>query len=94
MEINHIPDILNKPTDKGYIAHEHTTRIINTYQHWPKETHKATQAKLSTLRVLSYIQNIPGAELEHILNIQATHNISTSISTSTQYVDEIRAIRH
>ncbi len=31
--IEHITYIINKPTDKGYIAHAHTTRIENKYRH-------------------------------------------------------------
>ena len=53
MGIEQISEIINKPTDRGYIAYAHTTRIANTYHHWPKEAHEATQARLPTLRVLS-----------------------------------------
>jgi hypothetical protein len=63
MGIDHLTDLLNKPTDRRYIAHAHTTRVANTYQYWPKEAHEAKQAKLPTLRVLSYLQNITRAEL-------------------------------
>ena len=63
MGIEHITEIINKPTDRGYIAYAHTNKIANTYHHWPKEAHEATQARLPTLRVLSYIRNIQGAEL-------------------------------
>jgi hypothetical protein len=59
MGIEHITKIINKPTDRGYIAYAHTKWIANTYRHWPKEAHEATQARLPTLRVLSYIRNIP-----------------------------------
>jgi len=69
MGIEHITDILNKPTDRGYISHAHTTRVTNPCQHWPKKVHEANQARLPTLRVLFYIHNIPGAELEHNQNI-------------------------
>jgi hypothetical protein len=66
MGIEHITEIINKPTDGRCIAYAHTIRIANTHRHWPKEAHEATQARLSTLRVLSYLRNIPGAELENI----------------------------
>jgi len=69
MGIEHITKIINKPTDGGYIAYTHITRVANIYQHWPKEAHEATQARLTTLRVLSYPRNIPGADLEHIQNV-------------------------
>jgi hypothetical protein len=66
MSIEHITEIINKPKDRGYIAYAHTPRVANTYHHWSKEAREAIQARLSTLRTLSYIRNIPGAELEHI----------------------------
>ena len=65
LDIEHITEILNKPTEKGHIAYAHTTRVANTYNYWPKEAHEATQARLPSLRVLSYIRNIPGAELDN-----------------------------
>jgi hypothetical protein len=58
MGIEHITEIINKPTDRGYIVYAHTTRVANTHHHWPKEAHEATQARLPTLRVLSYLRNI------------------------------------
>jgi hypothetical protein len=79
MGIEHLMEILDKPTDRGYLAYGHTSRVAINYQHWPKEAHEANQAKLPTLRILSYIQHIAGAELEHILNLQAPNHIATSI---------------
>ena len=31
MGIEHISEIINKPTDRGYIAYAHTTRVAITY---------------------------------------------------------------
>ena len=63
MGIEHITEILNKPTKRGHIAYEHTSRVVNTHHHWTKEAHEATHARLlPTLQVLSYIRNIPGVE--------------------------------
>jgi len=91
MGIEHLMDILKKPTDKGYLAYAHTSRVATTYQHWPKETYEAHQAKLPTLRVLSYIHNITRAELEHIPNLQAPDHIAISLRAASKEVDEIRA---
>jgi hypothetical protein len=33
MGIEHLMDILNKPTNGGYLAYEHTSRVATTYQH-------------------------------------------------------------
>ena len=84
-------DILNKPTDRGYLAYAHTSRVATTYQHWPKEAYEANQAKLPTLRVLSYVQNVTAAELEHMLSLQAPNHIGTSLRAASREVDEIRA---
>jgi hypothetical protein len=70
MGIEHITEIINKPTDRGYIAYARIKWISNTYHHWPKEAHEATQPRLPTLRVLSYIRNIPGAELGMCLAVR------------------------
>jgi len=84
-------DILNKPTDRGYLAYAHTSRVSTTYQHWPKEAYEANQAKLPTLRVLSYVHNIAGAELGHIPNLQAPYRIAISLRAASKEVDGIRA---
>ena len=76
MGIEHIMDILNKLTARGYLAYAQTYRVATTYQHWPKEAYEANQAILPTLGVLSYVQNMAGAELEHIPNLQAPNHKS------------------
>jgi hypothetical protein len=90
MGIEHITEMLSKSTDRGYLAYAHTTRVAKTYHHWPKEAHEATQARLPTLRVLSYIQNIPGAELENIQNVQFPNHTTTSIREASEAVDRHR----
>jgi len=84
-------DILNKLTDIGYLAYAHTYRVATAYQHWPKEAYEANQAKLPTLRVLSYVHNITGAELEHIPNLQTANHIAISLRAAFREIDEIRA---
>ena len=93
MGIEHLMEILNKLADRGSLAYAHTSRVATTYQHWPKEAYEANQAKLPTLRVLSYIQHIVGAELEHIPNLQGPNHIVTSPRTATKEADENRARR-
>jgi hypothetical protein len=79
MGIEQYMDILNKPTDRGYLAYANTHRVATTYQHWPKEAYEANQAILPTLRVLSYVQNILGAEIEHIPSLQTPSHIAISL---------------
>jgi hypothetical protein len=93
MGIEHLMEILNKLTERGYLAYANTSRVATTYQHWPKEAYKANQAKLPPLRVLSYIQHIAGAELEHTPNLQAPNHLATSLRAATKEVDENRARR-
>ena len=83
-------DILNKPTERGYLAYAHTSRVATTYQHWPKEIYENNQAELPTLRVLSYVQNIARAELEHMPSLQAPKHIARSIRAASKEVDGIR----
>jgi hypothetical protein len=91
MGIQHLVDILNKPTDRGYLAYERTHRVATTYQHLPKEAYEANQTRLPTLKVLSYVQNITGAELEHIPNLQTPNQIAISLRAASREIDEIRA---
>ncbi len=93
MRIEHITEVVNKPTERGYISLAYTKRVVTVYQHWSKEAHKANRAKLPTLRILSNIKNIPGAELEHIPTTYPTNHIATSIRIAMNEVDEIRANR-
>jgi hypothetical protein len=94
MGIDHITEILNKPAQRGHIAYAHTTRVANTYHYWPKEAHEATQARLTTLRVLFYIRNIPGVELDNKKNVQSPNHIATSIREASEAVDQHRAATH
>ena len=91
MGIEHITEILNKPTERGHIAYGHITRVSETYHHWPKKAHEATQARLPTLRVLSYIPNISGAELDNIQNAQSPNHIATSIREASEAMDRHKA---
>ncbi len=91
MGIEHLMDILNKPTDRGCLAYAHATRVANTYQHWPKEAYEANQAKLPTLRILSFVNNITGAELDHIPNLQTPNFIAISLRAASKELGEIRA---
>ena len=93
MGIEHITEIINKPKDMGYVAYTHTTRVANTYRHWPKEAHEATQARLPTLRVLSYLRNIPGTELENIQNVQCPNHIASPIRAASNAGDQNRAVQ-
>jgi uncharacterized membrane protein YgcG len=88
MGIERLMEIINKPTEQGYLAYARTSRVATTYQHWPKEAFEANQAKLPTLRVLSHIKNIARAELEHISNLQATNHIAISLKAASREVDK------
>ena len=90
MGLEHLMNILNKPTDRGYLAYAHTHRIATKYQHWPIEAYEANLAKHPTLRVLSYVKNITGAELEHIPNLQTPNQIATTLRTASKDIDDTR----
>ena len=87
----HTTEIIKKPTARGHMSYAHTKMIANTYHHWPKEDHEAAQARLPTLRVLSYLRNISGIELENIRNIQTPNHIATTIREASEIVDRNRA---
>jgi hypothetical protein len=93
MGIENLMDVLNKPTERGYLAYAYTSRVAITYQHWPKEAYEANQAKLLTPRVLLYVRNIARVELEHTPSLQAPNHIAISLRAASKEVDGIRARR-
>jgi hypothetical protein len=68
MGIYHLMDILNKPTDRGYLAYAHTSRVATTYQNWPKKAYEANKAILPTLRIRVRINKIRGRSILAISN--------------------------
>ena len=65
--------------------------MVHKYQHWLKEEHEANHAKVPTLRILSYIQDIPGAHLENIPSIQTPYLIAYNLWTSFDNTGSLRA---
>ncbi len=90
MGIQPLMETLNKPTDRGYFAYAHTSRVVTSYQHRPKEACEANQAKLPTVRVLSYVHNIAGAEFKHVSSLQVPQHVAISIRAASKGVDESR----
>jgi hypothetical protein len=58
-----------------------------------KNAYEANQAEFPTLRVLSDVQHIPGAELDHIHILHAPNHIATSVRAATKEVHENKASR-
>ncbi len=73
------------------MAFAHTTKIANKYKHWPKEAYEANRAKLPTLCIFSYINNIQGVKLENIPSTQTSNQIAIIPRASTKEVDDKRA---
>ena len=66
MGLAHLTRTLNAPTERGTIAFEHVKHLTSTYGAWPEESFDTGKASLPTLRVLRYIQDVPGLELQNL----------------------------
>ena len=71
MGIEQISEIINKPTDRGYMAYAHTTKVANTYYHWPKEAHEATT---NPTRIIVHKEHTRGGIRTHTTHTKTKPN--------------------
>ena len=86
----HLVDTINTPSDRGAIAFEHVKRLTTLYHHWPEESFDTGQACLPTLRLLRYIQTIPGLELANLAPLALTNPIADTLREASAAVDYSR----
>ena len=60
MGIEHLINTMNKDTERGFLAHAHTLRVLIQFNHWPTEALESNPLKLPTLRMLRLANNIDG----------------------------------
>ena len=58
MGMEHLVHSMNKDTDRGYLAHAHTLRLLAQFGQWPTEALESNPLKLPTLRTLRLASTI------------------------------------
>jgi len=90
MGIEHLINTMNKDTERGFLAHSHTLRILTKFNYWPTEALESFPFKLPTLRILRLASNIKGLELYSLPLLLHNNDIAASFSAASQAVDEAR----
>ena len=93
MGLAHLTRTMNAPTDRGTLAFAHVQRLSAMYGHWPQESFDTGQASLPTLRLLRYIQAVPGLEMKHIPPLCLTNEIASSVTEASRQADSNRRMQ-
>ena len=88
MRIEHHIKTMNKDTERGFLAHSRTLRILTQFNHWPTEALKSNPLKLPTLRILRLANNIKGLELDNLPPLNHNNDIAAILKAASQAVDE------
>ena len=90
MGLSHLVETINNPSERGLLAAEHVRRISACLSDWPEEAFDTGRANLPTLRLLRYIQSVPGLELEGFRPLSLTNTVATTIRAASEVVDARR----
>ena len=90
MGLSHLVETINNPSERGLLAAEHVRRISARFSDWPEEAFDTGRANLPTLRLLRYIQSVPGLELEGFRPLSLTNAVATTIRAASEVVDAKR----
>jgi hypothetical protein len=92
MGMEHLVRTTNKDTDRGYMAHAHTLRLLTQFGHWPTEALDSNPLKLPTLRILRLASYIRGLALESFPPLYLENKIPICLRVASQTIDSIRTV--
>jgi hypothetical protein len=97
MGVEHLVTTMNKDTERGYLAHAHSLRLLTQFGHWPTEALESNPLKLPTLRILRLASTIHGLAMDslpslHLENETATGLRAASEATNTTRIESRRTI--
>jgi hypothetical protein len=81
---------MNKGTERKFLAHCHTHRILTQFNHWPTKALESNPLKLHTVRILRLASKIEGLELENPPPHHGHNDIAAIIRATSHTVDETR----
>jgi hypothetical protein len=90
MGVEHIVTTMNKDTERGYLAHAHTLRLLTQFGHWPTEALESNPLKLPTLRILRLASTIHGLAMDNIPPLHLDNEIATSLRAASHATYTIR----
>ena len=67
MGVEHLVTAMNKDTERGYLAHAHSLRLLTRFGDWPTKALESSPLKLPTLRVLKLASIIHGLAMDNLL---------------------------
>ena len=86
MGIEHLLNIMNKDSERGYLAYSHIHRILTQFKHWPTEALDSNPLKISTLRVLRPAST--NLHLDNIPPLIRDNDIAASIRIASKATDD------
>ena len=84
MGVEHLSTAMNKDTERGYLAHAHTHRLLSQFGHWPTEALESNPLKLPTLRILRLTSTIHGLAMENLPPLHLENEVATSLRATSQ----------
>jgi hypothetical protein len=90
MGVEHPVTTMNKDTERGYLVHTHTLRLLSQFGHWPTEVLEYNPLKLPTLRILRLASTIPGLAMDNLPPLHLENEIATGLRAASQATDTIR----
>jgi hypothetical protein len=88
MGIEHLTNAMNKNTERGFTAHAQVHRLITAFNHWPSEALETNHLKLPTLRIIRMASTLPGREFENLPSLHKDNDITTSIQSASNKIDQ------
>ena len=79
MGAEHLATTTNKDTERLYLAHAHTLRLLIQFGHWPTEALESNPLKLPTLRILRLASTIRDFAMDYLPSLQLENKIATSL---------------
>ena len=90
MGMEHLINTMNKDTERRFLAHSHTLRILTQFNHWPTEALEPNPLKLPTLRILRLANTVKDLELDNIPPLFNSNDIAARLRAASQAVDTVR----
>jgi hypothetical protein len=90
MGIEHLTRVVNKYMERGFTAHAHVHRLLDQFNHWPREALESNPPKLHTLQIIRLAHTIPELEFDRLPPLQQDNAISTRIREASSAVGNTR----
>ena len=90
MGVEHLVTTMNKDTERGYLAHANSLRLLTQFGHWPTEALESNPLKLPTLRISRLASTIHGLVMDNLPPQHLEYETVTSLRAASQATNTIR----